>query len=224
MNGRSPTGMPPASARRSSRRHFLGAGLAAVAAGVMAGGCRGSDAARRSTSTVPPTTSPLPTGADARIMTYAARLEVVAVTTYAVILEAATAGRLGPTVPPALAEFIMMAKAHHRAHLDVWNGALTAGGAKAQDEADVAFKRLVGRDMRRLRDVSAASRASMVVEQSMAGTYLAAVPRLADRTASSKAASMYAVDRQHLAVLQYISGLAPLPDVFAGSERALPLP
>ena len=47
----------------------------------------------------------------------AASLEVLAVNTYGAALDAATSGALGD-VPPAVAEFVTTAQAHHQAHLD----------------------------------------------------------------------------------------------------------
>ena len=61
----------------------------------------------------------------------AASLEVLAVNTYGAALDAATGGALGE-VPPAVAEFVTTAQAHHQAHLDAWNEVLTAPAGRGR--------------------------------------------------------------------------------------------
>jgi hypothetical protein len=66
---------------------------------------------------------------DLGIAQLAAGLEVLAVNTYKGALDAAGSGALGE-VPPAVAEFVTTAMAHHEAHRDAWNDIITGQVAR----------------------------------------------------------------------------------------------
>ncbi|HEX2063304.1 MAG TPA: ferritin-like domain-containing protein [Acidimicrobiales bacterium] len=204
-----------------TRRRFL-AGVGGVAGLAVLAACGDDEddddlGTGRGTS---PTTDAPATGDDSRVAAVAAGLEVLAVDTYRSTLEAATAGRLGD-VPPAGAEYLQTALAHHEAHRDSWNALLSAAG---QPEVTTPNQRLapgVTSELSRVSDFAGAARLALRLEEIAAATYLDAIPRLSSRDAVRQAASIQAIDAKHVAILLFMLGQYPVPDSFARTERAV---
>ena len=156
---------------------------------------------------------------DAAIATLAAGLEVLAVNTYGAALDAAGAGKLG-TVPEAVAEFITTAKAHHQAHLDAWNKVLTGAGAAAITEPNATLKPTVDNLFSKVTDATSAAKLALQLEEIAAATYLSASPMITDKAAVQLAGSIQVIDAQHAAILHYVLGEYPVPDVFAKTDLA----
>ena len=161
-----------------------------------------------------------PANGDAAIATLAAGLEVLAVNTYGAALDAAGAGKLGE-VPPAVAEFATTAKAHHQAHLDAWNKVLTGAGAAAVTEPNATLKPTVDAEFAKVTDVGGVAKLALMLEEIAAATYLSASPILTDKAAIQLAGSIQVIDAQHAAILHYVLGDYPVPDVFAKTDLAV---
>ncbi len=164
------------------------------------------------------TTVAAPASGDAAIAMLAAGLEVLAVNTYTAALDAAGAGKLGD-VPPAVATFATTAKAHHQAHLDAWNKVLTDAGAVT--EPNSTLKPKVDADFAKVTDVVGLAKLALQLEEIAAATYLSASRRIIDKAAITLAGSIQVIDAQHAAILHYVLGEYPVPDVFAKTDLAV---
>lgn len=213
-----------------SRRHVL-TGAALLGAGLFAAAC-GSDSSTSSSSGAPGnstgdtmTTTPMSSdtvaggNVDLEVAGIAASLEVLAVGTYKAALAAATAGSLGE-VPPAVAEFVTVAMAHHQAHLDAWNTVLTGAGGAAVTEPNATLKPVVDEEFAKVTDVAGAASLALMLEEIAASTYLNAQNVLTDKDAIMLAGSIQIIDAQHVSILLYVLGEYPVPDVFATTDLA----
>jgi hypothetical protein len=208
----------------SRRRFLIGAGGVA-AIGVLAA-CGGDDKKATSASSTTTgaddgstTTAPAKGAGDLKTGAFAASLEVLAVNTYGAALDAATAGKLGE-VPPAVAEFVTTAKAHHQAALDAWNGVLTDAGEKKVDAPPADLEATVNDAFGKVTDVTGAAKLALMLEQIAAATYLEAIPSLETEGAIKLAASIQPIDMQHVAVLHFVLGEYPVPDNFAKTDMS----
>jgi hypothetical protein len=218
-----------------SRRGFLtaagvlGLGVVAVACGsdnTNASSSATTGASTGATTGAAATTAPAsaPTtmaasGGDAKIAGIAASLEVLAVGTYKAALDAATAGKLGE-VPPAVATFVQTAMAHHQAALDAWNGAITKAGGQAVSAPPADLKATVDQAFAGVKDVTGAATLARMLEQTAADTYLAVLPTIQDKDAITLAGALQCVDQEHSAVLNFVLGTYPVPDVFQKTDLA----
>lgn len=156
---------------------------------------------------------------DADTATLAAGLEVLAVNTYTAALEAATANKLGP-VPPAVADFATTAKAHHQAALDKWNGVLKAAGKPEVKEPSAKLKPTVDAEFAKVKDVNGVAALALMLEEIAAATYQEAIPTLTSKDAIELAGSIQVIDAQHVAVLLFVMGKYPVPEVFAKTDKS----
>lgn len=224
INTNTTTIEPESAARRGlNRRGFLGAAGALGAAAFLAA-C-GSDDNGGSTPTTAggttPTTKAPATGGgdDLETGAFAASLEVLAVNTYGAALDAAGANKLGD-VPPAVAEFVTTAQSHHRAALDAWNKVLTDAGESEVTDPPADLEKTVNFAFAKVTDVGGAAKLAVMLEQIAAATYLAAIPTLTSEGAIKLASSIQPIDMQHAAVLLFVLGEYPVPDVFAKTAMA----
>ena len=210
------------------RRFLLGAGV--VGAGAVLAACGGDDdeagvAETGSTSSTAGDDATTSTsgdgegGGDAAVAALAASLEVLAVNTYTAALDAATSGALGE-VPPAVAEFVTTAQGQHQAHLDAWNEVLTSAGQPEVDAPPADLEQTVNDMFAEVTDVAGAARLALLLEDTAAATYLSAIPSLQSTDAIRMAGSICCVDRQHAAVLRFVLGEYPVPEVFGRVELA----
>lgn len=156
---------------------------------------------------------------DLKVAGVAAGLEVLAVGTYKAALDAAGAGSLGE-VPPAVAEFVTTAMAQHQEHLDAWNTVLTGAGAAEVTEPNATLKPTVDAAFAAVTDVAGAAELALMLEEIAAATYLSAQNVLTDKDAIMLAGSIQIIDAQHAAILYYVLGEYPVPDVFAKTDLA----
>ncbi len=225
-----------------TRRHLL-AGVSVLGAGLVAAAC-GSSSTSASTSTsasgsaatdtpstpaatdaATPTESPAATDAasanvDVKVAMLAAGLEVLAVGTFKAALDAAGAGSLGE-VPAAVGEFVTVAMAQHQQQLDAWNGVITGAGGSAVTEPNATLKPTVDAEFAKVADVAGAAKLALMLEEIAAATYLSAQNVLTDKAAIMLAGSIQIIDAQHAAVLHYVLGEYPVPDVFAKTDLAV---
>jgi hypothetical protein len=208
----------------TNRRRFL-MGAGGVAAVGLLAACGGDDDttsgdATTTTEADGTTTAPMGDGAaDLKTGAFAASLEVLAVNTYGAALDAAGEGKLGE-VPPAVAEFVTTARAHHQAALDAWNEVLTGAGEDAVDSPPADLEATVNEEFGKVTDVVGAARLALMLEQVAAATYLEAIPTLETEGAIALAASIQPIDMQHAAVLLFVLGEYPVPDNFAKTEMS----
>jgi len=217
---------------RSRRGLLVGGALAAVAAVTAA--CSddskddGSDTVRVNPGDIDGGRDPNnPTGAkvstalvqDLPMAAFVAGLEVLAVNTYRQTAQAAARGALGE-VPPAVAEFVTTAMGHHQAALNEWNRALVLGGQPEVTTPDPVLGPKVAAAFRSVNSAVAASRLALMLEDIASQTYLAAIPALKAPESIALAASIQPIDMQHAAVLHFVLGEYPVPDVFGRTDRA----
>ncbi len=157
---------------------------------------------------------------DLPLAKFAAGLEVLAVDTYKRTAHAAAAGRLGD-VPPAITEFVTTVQGHHQAAVDQWNLTLSAGGQPPVSTADARLQSTVNTAFRQVKDVVGAAKLALMLEDVASATYLAAIPKLQSPEGIGLAASIQPVDMQHAAVLRFVLGEYPVPDVFAKTDQAV---
>ena len=219
--GTGTTALDQAPASGFSRRGFLvGSGLAAGLAVVAAACGDDDDVASGSTDTTADTMSGQADSGDLGVAELAAGLEVLAVGTYKAALDAATAGKLG-AVPPAVAEFVTTAMSQHEDHLAAWNKVLTGAGRTAVSTPDARLKPVVDAEFAKAKTVADAATLARTLEETAAATYLSAIPSLKSKDAIKLAASIQATDAKHVAVLNFVLGEYPVPDVFARVDMAV---
>ena len=208
-----------------SRRGFLVGAVGAAGAAVVLGACAGNgDDSDLDTGAGSGTDDTAATGGgdasgDLATAKFAAGLEVLAVGTYKAALDAATAGKLGP-VPPAGAEFVKTAMAQHQEHLDLWNSVIEGAGEEPVSTPDAKLKPVVDQKFGQVKDFGGAAMLALELEQIAAATYLGAIPALSDKSAVTAAGQMHITDMQHSAVLLFVLGEYPVPDVFAKTDKA----
>lgn len=221
-----------------NRRQFLVIG-GALSAGAVALAACGSDSKDSSSSTSSPaqggssttagddmttTTAADPSGMsaenDLKLGAFAAGLEVLAVNTYQAALDAAGKGSLGD-VPPAVAEYVTTALAHHQAHLDAWNEVLTGAGEDEVTDPPAELEKTVNDKFAKVKDAGGAAKLALELETIAADTYLAVIPMLATEAPIKLAASIQPIDRQHIAVLHFALGEYPVPETFATTDMAV---
>ncbi len=218
-----------------SRRQVL-SGAAMVGAGLLLAAC-GSDSGTASSSTTVPSgagggstttagaamTSTTVQGAganvDLKVAGLAASLEVLAVGTYKAALTAAGSGALG-AVPAAVGEFVTVAMGQHQKHLDAWNAVLTGAGSSAVTAPNATLKPTVDAAFAKVTDVAGAATLALMLEEIAAATYLSAQSVLTNKDAIMLAGSIQIIDAQHAAILHYVLGEYPVPDVFAKVDKA----
>jgi Ferritin-like domain len=199
-----------------NRRQFLLVG-GVVAVAVTAFGSVGLPDALAGVATAD---GPRPSrGHDMKTAALAAGLEIVAVGAYQAALDAATAGSLGK-VPPAGAAYVTTAMAHHQAHRDRWNELLQGAGAPIVTAPNATLQRTVEQRLGRMKSFRTAALLARDLEETAAATYLAAIPTLEGKDAIGLAGSIQVVDMQHVAILNFVLGEYPVPDVFARTKRA----
>jgi hypothetical protein len=202
----------------TDRRTFL-AGTGAAGVALVAAGCGSSSTASSSaTTTSAPSTSPSG-GGDAAVAMTAASLEVLAVATYKAAGAAAVAGKLG-AVPPAVVTFVTTAGQHHQAALDKWNSVLQSAGAAAVSTPPADLNATVQSQFAMVTDVAGAAKLALTLETIAADTYLAAGPTLQSKDAITLAGALQSVDQMHAAILHYVLGQYPVPDVFQKTDMA----
>ena len=206
------------SATVSRRRFLIGTGAAAGAAVVLAA-CGTDEEEPAGTRPTPAPQEGKTAEGDAKVAALAASLEVLVVDTYKAAQQAATTGRLGP-VPPAGAEFVKTALAHHQEHRDAWNKVLKEADQPEVTAPNAQLKPTVDAELGKVTDFTGAARLALTLEETAAATYLSAIPQLKDKKAIRQAASIQAIDAKHAAILHFVLGEYPVPDTFAKEDKA----
>ncbi len=211
----------------TSRRWFLGAAAAVAAGGVLAAcssddsvdtGAGSSTTAGAGGAATTATTAGSASG-DAKVAALAAGLEVLAVGTYKAALDAATANKLG-AVPPAVATFATTVMGHHQQALDAWNKVLTSSGGQAVSTPPASLKATVDAEFAKVKDATGVATLALLLEQTASDTYLSATKTLTGKDALTMAGALQIVDQEHAAILLYVLGKYPVPDVFQNTDNA----
>ena len=209
--------------RLADRRQFL-IGAGALAAGAALAACGNDDnddnnSAADSTTTIAPDKTAAVPAADLDVAALAAGLEVLAVQTSTAALGAAKAGKLGE-VPPAVATFVTTAMAQHQEHLDAWNKVLKSNDRPEVDQPDAKLKPTVDAGFAKVTTAKGAAELALQLEEIAAATYLDAVQKLTTDSAVELAGSIHVIDMQHSAILLYVLGKYPVPDVFGQTKKS----
>lgn len=158
---------------------------------------------------------------DLQLAGVAASLEILAVETYKAALDAATAGKLG-AVPPAVAEFVKTAMKQHQDHADAWNVIIMASGHAKVTEPDAAVKPQIDAAFKDVKDVVGVAKLALTLENVAAQTYFNVISVLKDKKALKIASEIEPVEHQHAAILHFVLGEYPVPDVFTKTDLARP--
>ncbi len=216
MTDRTPVADVESSENGSSRRAFMiGAGVAS--AGALIAACGGSTTSGSSSPGA--SSSAAGTSGDLAIAKVAASLEVLAVGTYKAAGAAASGGKLGP-VPAAGAMFVSTAMQQHQAALDMWNQTLASANMPAVTTPPADLNQTVQQMFSQVTDFGGAAKLALLLEQTAADTYLKAVSQLKGKDAIQLAGSIQIIDQQHAAILLYVLGQYPVPDVFQTGAKA----
>lgn len=217
-----PSALDQLSSSAFSRRKFLVGGTVAAGLVAVTAAC-GSDDKKTATSDTTArdtgTTAAAGGEGDLGVAAFAAGLEVLAVGTYKAALDAAVAGKLGD-VPAAGAEFVKTALAHHEAHLAAWNKVLKGAGKPEVTTPNAQLKPVVDAEFGKAKGFGDAAKLARTLEETAAATYLSAIPSLMSKDAIKLAASIQATDAKHVAILNFVLGEYPVPDVFAKTDKA----
>ena len=211
----------------ASRRRFFGIagagalGLAAAACGSDSSSstASASNSGGAASSSSPSSASSSSASGDAAIAMVAASLEVLAVGTYKAALDAATGMKLG-AVPPAVATFVQTAMGHHQMALDAWNKVITGAGGTAVSTPPADLKQTVDAAFAKVTDVVGAAKLALLLEQTAADTYLKVTPSIMSKDGITLAGALQSVDQEHAAILLYVLGMYPVPDVFQKGDKA----
>jgi Ferritin-like domain len=164
------------------------------------------------------TASRIPDG-DLALAAAVASLEVLAVYAYTAVRAGTNAGYLTNVAPP-LVVFVATAEAHHQAALDAWNSVLLGAGRTPVTKPPLNLSITVDQSFGTLRDLVSATAVLLSVEATAAATYLRALGALESTPTITLAGSIYPIERQHEAVLRFLTGKYPAPDTFATDEFA----
>jgi hypothetical protein len=207
----------------ATRRSFLRGGLAtagALGGGLVATACGGgSSSSGTGTVTTSSSSSTTAGSPDLAVARLAASLEVLAVTTYQRVLDAAGQQKLG-SVPPAIATFVTTAKAQHADHQSAWNSALVGAGRPPQTTAAPRYQAVVDRALATVTDVPGAARLALTLETLAVETYTAGALAVSEAGHRQLALSIAPVEAQHVAILNFLLGSYPVPDAVTRTDMA----
>ena len=201
----------------ATRRNFLRGGL--VTAGALGGGavlaaCGGS---------ADPTAAPAKSATgDLKVAQLAASLEILAVSTYATALSAASAGKFG-MVPGAFAAFATTAKMQHQDHENGWNAALLAAGLPKQTLPDPKYNAVVQGALPGLKTIPDVAKLALTLEMVAVETYTAGASLVTMAANRAVALTIAPVEAQHVAILNFVLGTYPIPMAFIATDKAASL-
>jgi len=69
-------------------------------------------------------------------------------------------------------------------------------------------------------DITGVAKLALLLEQTASDTYLSALPGLQSKDAILLAGQLQVVDQEHAAILHYVLGEYPVPDVFQTTAKA----
>ena len=212
-------------AHSANRRSFLiGSGaaagsvfLAACSSGSDKPAATGSSAAAapssEAMSSAAPSSAAAAAGKDVAALSTNASLENLAVFAYMSALAEAPKGKFGK-VPPAVEEFAKHAMMQHKDHAAAFNAALKNAGAKEFTDPTPTLAPTVIKLFGEVKDVPGLANLALTLENTAAATYVAQMGTLTNEEALKAVATIAPVERQHAAILNFVLGNYPVPDVF----------
>jgi hypothetical protein len=209
-------------AARASRRGFLRGGVVtagAVGGGLLVAACGGGSSSSGTGTVSSSSTGTTAPSSDLAVVRLVASLEVLAVSTYQRVLDAAGQQKLG-TVPPSIATFLTTVKAQHADHLSVLNSALAGAGKPPQTGSDPRYQAQVDRALVTLTDVPGAARLALTLETVAVETYTAGAIAVTEPSRRQLVLSIAPVEAQHVAILNFVLGSYPVPDAFSRTDMA----
>lgn len=208
--------------RSTVTRRSLLAGGAAATTGLLVAACASapdeSKTEKRNRETGPSVNAA--SDGDLELATTAVKLEYLATDTYRKLGMALDRKALGK-FPRAVARYVRVAHDQHQAAEDRWNRVLTESGQEAlnepptgdlTDEAENMFE-----SAKNWRDVA---KLALLVEQTTADTYLHALTVLKGKDLITLAGSLQVIAQQHQAIVHFVLGEYPVPDVFQQTDYA----
>ena len=123
-------------------------------------------------------------------------------------------------MPPAVVTFVTTVGQHHQAALDKWNSVITAGGGQAVTSPPADLNQSVQAAFMQVTDVAGLAKLALMLEQTASDTYLKVGPTLQSAAGVTLAGALQVVDQMHIAVLNYVLGTYPVPDVFQKTDMA----
>ncbi|MDQ6726945.1 MAG: ferritin-like domain-containing protein [Actinomycetota bacterium] len=206
-----------------SRRRFLTGSSLAAGVAVVAVACGKDDKLAAAPGGTNATTATTAAGgtSDLDVAMAAAGLEKLATDTYKSALDAASSGKLGDAVPPAVAELVTTAMQQHQEALDNWNKVITAAGRPAVNTPSPSLKPAVDAAFAKVKDVPGAATLALRLEDYASQTYQSVIPTLKSADAIKLAAQINVVGSQHQAILRYVLGLYPVGSGVAKAPNGL---
>ncbi|MFI5268784.1 MAG: ferritin-like domain-containing protein [Chloroflexota bacterium] len=122
--------------------------------------------------------------------------------------------------PPAVVTFVQTAMSQHQFALDKGNGVITGAGQPAVNAPPSDLNATVQQAFGGVSDVVGAAKLALLLEQTAADTYMKAIPNLLSADAITLAGNLQIIDQQHAAVLLFVLGQCPVPDVFQTGLKA----
>lgn len=173
------------------RRSFL-----ASSAAVLAGACSGGGGG--------------PRDPDLDLAAEAAGVEKLAWDHYVGTGLAATEGRLGALLPPAVTGLWAVAAGQHQHAHDRWNAVLAGAGRAGVTDSDSRTRAALDAAAVPVRDMPAATTLALRLEDYACRLYQRALPGLRAAGVVTLAAQVAVVGHQRQAVLRYLLGLDPV--------------
>jgi hypothetical protein len=85
---------------------------------------------------------------------------------------------------------------------------------------DAALQGVLDQRLPGVTDFGTAAKLARDLEEIAAATYQSAIPKISNPDAVQLAGSIQIIDAQHVAILNYVLGEYPVPDVFAKTDKA----
>ena len=186
---------------------------AAAAAPSSSADAPSSSAEAPSSAAESPSASTAAAGKDVAALSTNASLENLAVFAYMSALAEAPKGKFGK-VPPAVAEFAKHAMMQHKDHAAAFNAALKNAGAKEFSDPTPTLAPTVIKLFGEVKDVPGLANLALTLENTAAATYVQQMGTLTNEEALKAVATIAPVERQHAAILNFVLGNYPVPDVF----------
>jgi hypothetical protein len=123
---------------------------------------------------------------------------------------AATEGRLGALLPPAITGLWATAAGHHQQAHDRWNAVLAGAGRPAVTGPPTELRDALNAAAARVGDIPAATALAVRVEDYACRTYQRAITGLQNPDVITLAAQVNVVGYQRQAVLRYLLGQEPV--------------
>ena len=95
----------------------------------------------------------------------------------------------------------------------------SGGSAVTQPPNDLAAT--VNAEFGKVTNVVGAARLALLLEETAADTYLAAIGAASSKDAINLAGSIYPIDRQHVSVLRFVLGEYPVPETFGTTAKSV---